>query len=332
MSLSFTNFQSPTANSSLQVENMPSFDHLNNSKFSASLESSNALIHSHRQRSNRQSFIDIFLAPFLSRSSSRAFNDDELQKSGAFSSIPDEILIQIFSHFRDPKNLRSLFLVCRRWYRILRENGLWRQIFHNKGWRPLPTFFELLDNWQLVFKTHCLLKRNWRRGHCQVQSIPHSAERQLIEPFTGPCLAFDDGWVLSMKLSQEEQAKVWNLKTGECVARLRGHQGSITTAQFDKTGIITGSMDTTIKIFTRQGICLQTLSGHEGEINCLQFSENILISGSEDCTIRIWDLDQRQVTTLEGHQGPVCCLQLKKDKIVSGSADSTVKIWYFFAI
>lgn len=308
---------------------MPSAEKLNRPQFASSEHSHHQyqtdLLPSHRQRRLRPS---LFLSPFLSRSSSQVLIDDNLE-SGDFTKQPDEILIQIFSHFKDPKNLKSLFLVCRRWHRILHENGLWRRICHNKGWRPLPNLLQIIQNWQLVFKTHCLLKRNWRQGRCQVRSISQIAERQLIEPFTGPCLAFDDGWVLSMKFSPEEQAKVWNLKTGECVVRLRGHQGSITAAQFNANGIITGSMDSTIKIFTRQGVCLQTLTGHEKEINCLHFDKDVLLSGSEDSTLRIWDLNQRQVAVLEGHQGPVCCVQLFNDKIASGSADTTIKIWDF---
>ncbi len=43
--------------------------------------------------------------------------------------------------------------------------------------------------------------------------------------------------------------KVWSLSSGVCKLTLHGHQAAVTCVQFDKTKIISGALDTLIKIW-----------------------------------------------------------------------------------
>lgn len=43
--------------------------------------------------------------------------------------------------------------------------------------------------------------------------------------------------------------KVWSLSSGACKLTLHGHQAAVTCVQFDKTKIISGALDTLIKIW-----------------------------------------------------------------------------------
>lgn len=43
--------------------------------------------------------------------------------------------------------------------------------------------------------------------------------------------------------------QIWNIKTGICEATLAGHDGAICALQFKNNTLVTGSVDTTIKIW-----------------------------------------------------------------------------------
>ncbi len=53
-----------------------------------------------------------------------------------------------------------------------------------------------------------------------------------------------------------------------------------------------------------------------------------IVSGSADTTVRVWDMEGNQLVICRGHEGwasSVCVT--KEGKIVSGSADQTVRVW-----
>ena len=102
-----------------------------------------------------------------------------------------------------------------------------------------------------------------------------------------------------------------------------------------------------------------TLTGHSGEVRCLHLEGNRLVSGSVDTTIKVWDLDIQPSyssigefqnsndftekigiylpffvflgcrVTMVGHTNTVRCVQMSHEKeiVISGSYDETIKIW-----
>ena len=118
------------------------------------------------------------------------------------------------------------------------------------------------------------------------------------------------------------------------VETLEGHKNWISALQVLPDGrIVSGSWDTTIKIWTKQGNewQVETLEGHEGRVFTLQvLPDGRIVSGSGDNTIKIWTKqgNEWQVETLKGHKSTVFTLQVLPDgRIVSGSGDGTIKIW-----
>ncbi|EFA85454.1 fatty acyl-CoA synthetase [Heterostelium album PN500] len=71
------------------------------------------------------------------------------------------------------------------------------------------------------------------------------------------------------------------------------------------------------------------MGGHQAGITCLQFKGNRLISGSSDSTLRIWDLSTGEcLHILRGHTDGVSCLTLIDDNMIaSGSLDNTINLW-----
>lgn len=39
----------------------------------------------------------------------------------------------------------------------------------------------------------------------------------------------------------------------------------------------------------------QVLTGHTGSVLCLQYDERVIISGSSDSTVRVWDLNNGEM-------------------------------------
>ena len=71
----------------------------------------------------------------------------------------------------------------------------------------------------------------------------------------------------------------------------------------------------------------KVLEGHTIFVNSVAIKENLLISGSYDTTIKIWDINSGLcIKTLEGHTGWVWSVAIKDNLIISGSNDKTIRI------
>ncbi|CAG4984006.1 unnamed protein product [Parnassius apollo] len=103
----------------------------------------------------------------------------------------------------------------------------------------------------------------------------------------------------------------------------------ITCLQFYENRILTGSYDTTLKVWCAiTGKCLHTLEGHFGSVMSCQMDGELVISGSTDCTLRIWNAKTGEcLQVLTGHTGTVRCMHLYQNRVVSGSRDATLRVW-----
>lgn len=75
--------------------------------------------------------------------------------------------------------------------------------------------------------------------------------------------------------------------------------------QFDGTHIVSGSLDTSIRVWdVESGNCLHTLMGHQSLTSGMELRDNILVSGNADSTVKIWDIKTGQcLQTLQGEKG-----------------------------
>lgn len=109
-----------------------------------------------------------------------------------------------------------------------------------------------------------------------------------------------------------------------------GHSDGVTCLQFNNKYLVSGSYDSTIKIWdinTKE--CLRTLVGHTKGIRSLMFDCQKLISCGLDSTIKVWNYHNGQcISTYRGHEDAVISVDFLDKTIVSGSADNTVKVWH----
>ena len=123
-----------------------------------------------------------------------------------------------------------------------------------------------------------------------------------------------------------------NWKHGRCDLKIfRGHLNGVMCLQFDDSVLITGSYDTTIKVWDiATGEEIRTLEGHTSGVRCLQFDDSKLISGCTDRTVKVWDWRKGEcLATHVGHSLGIVGLHFDSSLLATASMDKTIKIWNF---
>jgi WD40 repeat protein len=97
--------------------------------------------------------------------------------------------------------------------------------------------------------------------------------------------------VSSLVLSNDQTARVWNASSGQLLATLQGHTGSVQSAVLSPDGhrIVTASEDKTAGGWNASsGQLLATLQGHTDAVNSAVFSPDgqYIVTASRDGTAR----------------------------------------------
>lgn len=180
------------------------------------------------------------------------------------------------------------------------------------------------------------LKSNWREGRCKREFIQCGGNGIY-------CLQYDEEKIISG--SRDNTLKLWHKSgasdsavAGPAVpvsdpqyklgATLEGHTGSVLCLQFDNKKVVSGSSDSTIRIWdVETGTCINTLDhAHEQSVLHLRFIANRLVSCSKDKSVRVWNIsdDGTECTlsqVLEGHKAAVNVVEFDEKYIVSASGD-----------
>ncbi|CAH2035876.1 unnamed protein product, partial [Iphiclides podalirius] len=122
----------------------------------------------------------------------------------------------------------------------------------------------------------------------------------------------------------------WLHKPVDSPIVMRGHDDHVITClQFYGNRILSGSDDTTLKVWSAiTGKCLHTLVGHSGGVWSSQMVGDLVISGSTDRTLRVWNAKTGHcLKVLAGHTSTVRCMHLYQNRVVSGSRDATLRVW-----
>ncbi|MHB9108266.1 MAG: ankyrin repeat domain-containing protein [Armatimonadota bacterium] len=128
---------------------------------------------------------------------------------------------------------------------------------------------------------------------------------------------------------------VWDLTTGQPVARLAGHEGEITALAFSPDGarLASGGADRAVMVWSlADGRAQLTLTRHAGRINALAFSPDgtRLASASDDKTVIQWNAATGiAAKTLTAHADAVAALAFSPDGkwLATGGLDRNILLW-----
>jgi len=99
----------------------------------------------------------------------------------------------------------------------------------------------------------------------------------------------------------------------------------------DGKSILTGSQDSTARLWDLQGNLLQLFTGHQGIISSVAFSPDgkTILTGSIDKKARLWDLHGNLLQEFTGHRGIIFAVAFSHDgkTILTGSTDKTARLW-----
>lgn len=125
---------------------------------------------------------------------------------------------------------------------------------------------------------------------------------------------------------------VWDLDSGEVIARCDGHAGRINAVvRLSDSRFVSCSSDGTIRIWDiNSSTELARLETSKSQVNALALlPDGRLASASVDRIIKFWDINKGiETSRLVGHESPINALVLLPDgRLASGGNDKIIRLW-----
>ncbi|KAI2664654.1 F-box/WD repeat-containing protein 2 [Labeo rohita] len=194
----------------------------------------------------------------------------------------------------DPQTLLTCCLVCKQWNKVINAcTEVWQSVCRDLGWR-IDESIQDATHWKGVYlKAKLRMKQLREEDAFETSSlIGHSARVYA--------LYYRDGLLCTG--SDDLSAKLWDVRTGQCVYGIQTH--TCATVKFDEQKLVTGSFDNTIA-------CWEWSTDYNDELDTL-------VSGSADFTVKVWSLSSGTcVNTLTGHTEWVTKVHLQKSQVES---------------
>jgi WD40 repeat protein len=189
----------------------------------------------------------------------------------------------------------------------------------------------------------------------------HGRERQF-EAF--PPFSMTPDGRRAVSIGPDYSVLLWDLDTGDCLLRLKGHTAGIGSVSITPDGkrAVSGGDDCTVRVWDLEaGTCVRVLEGHTSFVWSVAITADgsLAASGGADRTIRVWNLKNGQpMRMLEdftsfvygvddvpqgragrtlseiceqvmiGHDGPVRrVFALPGDEQALSAGDTTLKLW-----
>ncbi|KAJ3358438.1 SCF ubiquitin ligase complex subunit cdc4, partial [Kappamyces sp. JEL0680] len=185
-------------------------------------------------------------------------------------------------------------------------------------------------SYQAYYRYHYLVRRNWLLGRNNRISFPGHGTNVVT------CLLFDDEKILSG--SDDQTIHVYDIKKGELVKKLVGHDGGVWALQYHGNTVVSGSTDRSVRLWDLEsGKCTHIFEGHTSTVRCLvivpQDGSDILpmtSQGQPDFTRYHTNGAVRKTNPYNPALEPARFQKWKLDHtplIVTGSRDNTIRVW-----
>ena len=134
---------------------------------------------------------------------------------------------------------------------------------------------------------------------------PHVRIIEVNDIVTAVCLSRDGQQLLVNTSMKKPRIELWDMNTGECLRKLRGHEQKhyILRPSFgglNERLVICGSEDTNVCIWNKlSGELIARLAGHYQIVNSVSWSPSnhlLFASGSDDMTVKVWSVQEVHAT------------------------------------
>eukprot|EP01060_Flectonema_neradi_P000384 TRINITY_DN10251_c0_g1_i1.p1 TRINITY_DN10251_c0_g1~~TRINITY_DN10251_c0_g1_i1.p1 ORF type:complete len:545 (+),score=66.07 TRINITY_DN10251_c0_g1_i1:120-1754(+) len=256
--------------------------------------------------------------------------------------VPKEILENIFSYL-SPDSIMAAEKVCIHWRWQSCSMLIWRNFCVDVWPRYTDAKEKMLKKQSTQSVDGTPIKHGrlwWRRTFFQKRNSELDwlsngpkkkiiTDRQILSQNNGiHCIQFDSTELMTGSGTTHEIG-IWDMETFELKSSLSGHTSAVTCLQFDDEKVVSGSLDSTIRLWERgTNVCNKTLMGHGDKVWCVQFAGDRLVSGSSDKTVRLWNVESGEhICSLRDHRTSVSCVKMDGSIVVSGSAGNSIRVW-----
>ena len=148
-------------------------------------------------------------------------------------------------------------------------------------------------------------------------------------------LALNHNWTTALASNADHSASLLDVRSGQLLGKLEGHQGLLVSARFspDGTAALTASEDGTARLWDVRSLQpLRVLRGHADRLTDAAFSHDgkLVATASLDGTAILWNAaDGKKKLQLKGHQSAVNSVRFSSDgqRVITASGDNTAIVW-----
>ncbi len=159
--------------------------------------------------------------------------------------------------------------------------------------------------------------------------------QRMQDDFLCTSIAFSPKGDVLASGSVERVVKLWDIRTGDCLATLEGHEYPVLALAFSPDGneLVSGSGDTTLMTWDLENyVRLHHLKGHGFYVVTCDWDPqgNRIVSGSVDANICEWDANSgKMIHRHNEHRAAVQKVRFTNDgsRLASGSSDLHVILW-----
>lgn len=209
----------------------------------------------------------------------------------------------------------------------------------------LPEKPTINTHWKLLYQGRYELDRRWFGLQTRLPGHPENARfRPIVSRLRGHtdsvyCCCIDHGYDSGhlgyiISGSRDQTLRVWDSATGQGVATLYGHRGSVLCVYQHAGMLVSGSSDATARVWLRVHTGAEhytpsmVLRGHTAGVLDIAFDAAYIVTASRDTTLRVWKRsDGALVHVYRGHSSSVNACSIQHGHVASGSGDGSIHIW-----
>ncbi|MFW9806735.1 MAG: WD40 repeat domain-containing protein [Candidatus Thorarchaeota archaeon] len=161
--------------------------------------------------------------------------------------------------------------------------------------------------------------------------------QRMQDDFLCTSIAFSPKGDIIATGSVERVVKLWDIRSGECLARFEGHEYPVLSLSFSPDGdkIVSGSGDTTLMIWDVENQTpgpIHHMKGHGFYVVTCDWDPqgNRIVSGSVDANICEWDANSGELLHRHSeHRAAIHQVRFTNDgsRLASGSSDLHIILW-----